>query len=83
LRDIRSHTASAAFGLGGIGGIIGRRNATRNKQASNFAEAAAAIAIPEKPNSPDKIAPDNSTNDQRSIPFRMASLNGFAWRRDS
>jgi hypothetical protein len=83
LRDIRIHTGSGAFGLGGIGGIIGRRNAIKNKQASNFAKEAAAITIPEKPNSPDKIAADSNNNDQRSIVFRMASLNVGAWRHDS
>ncbi|MFZ0523553.1 MAG: hypothetical protein WAN14_07605 [Candidatus Acidiferrales bacterium] len=62
---------------------MGRRNATKNKQANNFAEAAAAITIPEKPNSPDKIAAASSSKDQRSIVFRMASFNGGAWRRDS
>ncbi|MFZ3332881.1 MAG: hypothetical protein WA197_19755 [Candidatus Acidiferrales bacterium] len=83
MRDMRSHTGSGAFGVGGIGGIIGRRNAIRNKQASNFAEAAAAITIPENPNSPDRIAPASSSKDQRSIAFRMASLNANAGRRDS
>ncbi len=80
---MRSHTGCGTFGLGGIGGIIGRRNATRNTHANNFAKAAAAITIPEKPNSPDSIAAESSSNDQRSIAFRMASLNAGAARRDS
>jgi hypothetical protein len=80
---MRSQTGCGAFGLGGIGGIIGRRNAIRNKQANNFAKAAAAITIPENPKSPDRIAAESSSNDQRSIVLRMASLNAGAWRRDS
>jgi hypothetical protein len=83
LRDMRSHVGCGAFGLGGIGGIIGRRNAIKNTQANIFANAAAPTTIPENPKSPDKMAAESSSKDQRSIAFRMASLNADAWHRDS
>jgi hypothetical protein len=72
LRDIGSITGSGLCGLRGRGGISGTRNAIRNRQASSFANDAAAITIPEKPKSPDKIAADNNSRDQCCIVFRMA-----------
>jgi hypothetical protein len=52
---------SEVGGLRGRGGISGTTNAIRNRQASSFAKAAAASTIPEKPNSPDRIAPDKKS----------------------
>lgn len=72
LRDIRSITGSGLCGLRGIGGISGTRNATRNRQASSFANDAAAMTIPEKPKSPETIAADKNSKDQCCIVFRMA-----------
>lgn len=72
LRDIRSHTGSGLCGLRGRGGISGMRKAIRKRQASSFAKAATTITIPEKPNSPDKIAADKKSKDQCCIVFRMA-----------
>jgi len=49
--------------LRGRGGISGTTNAIRKRQASSFANAAAASTIPEKPNSPDRIAPDKNSKE--------------------
>ena len=62
---------SEVCGLRGRGGISGTTNAIRNRQASSFAKAAAASTIPEKPNSPDRIAPDKKSKEQCCIVFRM------------